>query len=190
LTRRGAGRRLLLALAVAAHLDCGGGGRGGGGGGPTVPPTATPPPASITFTPTGTGGVNSLSLTRVSGDQSSIVLSLEATSVSDLYGVAFDLRYPAAALAFDDATEGSFLDQNGTVDTSLQVAESPSGTLLIGLSRLGQVAGRTGTGSLLRLEFTRRATGSGDLTFANNQAVNANGSVISLQWSAGRVVVP
>jgi hypothetical protein len=181
--------RLLMAIAAAAHFHCGGGG-GGGGGGPTGPATPTPP-AAITFTPSGTGGVNSLALTRVSSDATSIVLSLEATSVTDLYGVAFDLRYPAAALAFDDATEGTFLDQNGAVDTSLQVAESPSGTVVVGLSRLGQVAGRTGTGSLLRLEFTRRAAGSGDLTFADNQAFNANGTVIAgVQWSAGRVVVP
>ena len=55
------------------------------------------------------------------------------------------------------------------------MAESPSGTLVIGLSRLGQVAGRTGTGSLLRLEFSRRAAGSGDLVFADNQAFNAAG---------------
>jgi hypothetical protein len=187
-TRRGAGR-LLLALAVAVHLDCGGGG-GGGGDGPTNPPTATPP-ASITFTPSGTGGANSLALTRISSDQTSLVLSLEATSVTDLYGVAFDLRFPAAALAFDEATEGAFLDQNGSVDTSLQVAESPSGTLVIGLSRLGQVAGRSGTGSLLRLEFNRRAAGSGDLVFTGNQAFNAAGLPIAgVQWSAGRVVVP
>jgi hypothetical protein len=187
------GVRLLVAIAVAvAHLHCGGGGGGrGGGGGPTVPPTSTPPPPSITFTPSGTGGVNSLSLVRVSGDQSSIVLSLEATSVTDLYGIAFDLRYPDAALDFDNATEGSFLDQNGTVDTSLQVVESPSGTLVVGLSRLGQVSGRNGTGSLLRFEFNRVATGSGDLTFDDNQAFDGNGSVISgVQWSAGRVVVP
>jgi predicted outer membrane repeat protein len=190
--RRGPAR-LLLALAVTAHLHCGGGGggRGGGGGGPTVPPTPTPLPPSITFTPSGTGGVNSLSLVRVSGDQSSIVLSLEATSVTDLYGVAFDLRYPAAAVDFVAATEGSFLDESGAVDTSLQVVESPSGTLVVGLSRLGQVAGRSGTGSLLRFEFTRLATGSGDLTFDDNQAFNANGGAISgVVWSAGRIDVP
>jgi hypothetical protein len=186
-TRRVAAR-LLLALAVAAHLGCGGG--GGGGGGPTNPSTPTPP-ATITFTPSGTGGANSLALTRISSDQTSLVLSLEATSVTDLYGVAFDLRFPAAALAFDEAIEGTFLDQNGSVDTSLQVAESPSGTLVIGLSRLGQVSGRTGTGSLLRLEFNRRSAGSGDFVFADNQAFNAAGSAIAgVQWSAGRVVVP
>jgi hypothetical protein len=179
---------LLLALLAASQVRCGGG--GGGGGGPTNPPTPTPP-AAITFTPSGTGGANSLALTRVSSDATSIVLSLEATSVTDLYGIAFDLRFPAAALSFDQATEGTFLDQNDTVDTSLQVAESPSGTLVVGLTRLGQVAGRTGTGSLLRLEFNRRAAGSGDLVYANNQAFNAAGTAITgVQWSAGRVVVP
>lgn len=185
-------RLLLVALALAAlaSLRCGGGGGGGGGGGPTNPPTPTPIPA-ITFTPSGTGGANSLALTLVSSDQSSIVLSLEVTSIDDLYGLAFDLRFPAAALEFDQATEGTFLDQNGTVDTSLQVVESPSGTLVVGLTRLGQVTGRSGTGTLLRLEFDRRAAGSGDLVFADNQAFNTLGSAITgVEWSGGRVVVP
>ena len=180
----------LLALAIAASLRCGGGGSGGGGGGgPTNPPTPTPVTA-ITFTPSGTGGANSISLTRVSSDQSSIVLSLEVTSITELYGVAFDLRFPANALVFDRATEGTYLDQSGAVDTSFQVTEGPSGTLVIGLTRLGQVSGRTGTGSLLQIEFDRRATGSGDLTFADNHAFNPLGEIAGVTWSAGRVVVP
>ena len=187
--RRAKAANVLLAIAVAASLRCGGSG-GGGGGGPTVPPTPTPIVA-ITFTPSGTGGTNSLALTRLSSDQNTIVLSLEATSVTDLYGIAFDLRFPAHALAFDQATEGTFLDLNNTVDTSLQVAEMPSGTLVIGLTRLGQVGGRTGTGSLLRLEFDRRGAGQGDFVFIDNQAFNPLGQAISgVQWSAGHVVVP
>jgi len=155
-----------------------------------VPPTPTPQPPAIGFTATGTGGVNSLALTRVSSDASTIVLSLEATSVTDLYGVAFDLLYPSAAIRFVSATEGSFLDDGG-VDTSFQVAQMPTGRLVVGLSRLGQVAGRTGTGSLMRFEFQREATGAGDLLFDDNQAFNAAGTPIAgVQWSAGRVTVP
>jgi len=189
MNRRAKAANILLAIAVAASLRCGGGGGGGGGGGPTVPATPTPIP-TITFTPSGTGGANSLALTRVSSDQNSIVLSLEVTSINELYGVAFDLRFPAGALAFDRVTEGTYLDQNGAVDTSLQVTEMPSGTLVVGLSRLGQVGGRTGTGSLLQIEFDRRAAGSGDLIFAENAAFNALGQIPGVQWSAGRVVVP
>jgi hypothetical protein len=111
--------------------------------------------------------------------------------VTDLYGVAFDLTFPSATVSFAGATEGTFLDQNGSVDTSLQVAESPSGTLVVGLSRLGAVPGRTGTGSLLRLELHRVAAGAGDLVFAKNQAFNANGAAIpGVVWSAGRITVP
>jgi len=184
--------RALVSLVLAAALQAGcGGGGGRSGGGPTVPPTPTPVAAAISFTSSGAGGVNSLALTRVSGDANTLVLSVEATSVTDLYGVAFDLVYPSAVLAFDDAVEGSFLDQSGSVDTTLQVAENPDGTLVVGLSRLGQVAGRTGTGSLLRFEFARRAAGSGDLRFEDNQAFNAAGAPIAgVQWSAGRVTVP
>lgn len=186
-------RRVMALLAFFALLvvfDHGCGGGGGGGGGPTEPATPTPIPI-ITFTASGTGGANSLALTRVTSDQTSLVLSLEATSVTDLYGIAFDLRFPDGALVFDSALEGTFLDQNGTVDTSLQVTVMPAGTLVVGLSRLGSVAGRSGTGSLLRLRFTRRAAGSGDLVFSRNQAFNAAGTAIAgVQWSAGSVVVP
>jgi hypothetical protein len=183
--------RAVPALVAAGLLAaCGGGGGGGGGGGPTAPPTATPAPVSIGFSPTGTGGANSLALTRVSGDATTLVLSLEATSVTDLYGVAFDLTYPAAVLDFDEVTEGTFLDQGG-IDTTLQVAETPDGTLVVGLSRLGQVSGRSGTGTLLRLEFRRQAPGSGDVRFEDNQAFNAAGNPITgITWSGGRVTVP
>lgn len=187
---RAAAWTLLAAAATLVYPGCGGGGSDGGGGGPTMPPTPTPIP-TITFTPSGTGGANSLALTRVSSDATSLVLSLEATSVTDLYGIAFDLSYPSDALTFRSATEGTFLDQNNTVETSLQVAEMPTGTLVVGLSRLGELPGRTGTGTLLRLEFARRATGSGSLFFAKNQAFNANGAAISgVVWSAGSVTVP
>ena len=85
----------------------------------------------------------------------------------------------------------SRLSLSGDGTTSLQTAESPSGRVVVGLSRLGQVAGRSGTGSLLRIEFRRRATGSGDLRFERNQAFNPAGNQIpGIVWSGGRVTVP
>ena len=65
----------------------------------------------------------------------------------------------------------------------------PSGTLVVGLTRLGQVGGRTGIGSLLQIEFDRRAAGAGDLVFVENQAFNPLGQIPGVVWSAGRVVV-
>ena len=108
----------------------------------------------------------------------------------DLYGIAFDLTFPSNLLNFVGVTEGTFLS-GGSVDTSLQVAQNPPGTLVVGLSRLGQVAGRSGTGSLLSIEFSRAQAGQGSFGFVNNQGFDSTGAAIAtLQWSGGTVNVP
>lgn len=184
--REGSARRTLrLALAVPVVLAaaCGG---GGGGGGPTEPTPSPPPPPGITFTASG-GGANSISL--VSGaatNQTTLFLEVRATTVTDLYGVAFDLRYPNTALQFVRATAGGFLGGGAT----LQAIEATPGTIVVGASRLGQVAGVTGSGLLMTLEFTAPAAGSGTFSFAENTALNASGSPMpGLTWAAGTVTV-
>ena len=181
--------RLLASSVGLLLLACSGG--GGDGGSPTVPPMP-PPPAPIGFTPSGTGGAESLALTEGPGTgRDSLFLSLEGTAVVDLYGIAFDLTFPSNLLNFVGVTEGAFLSGGGSVDTSLQVAQNPPGTLVVGLSRLGQVAGRSGTGSLLSIEFSRAQAGQGSFGFVNNQGFDSTGAAIAtLQWSGGTVNVP
>jgi len=105
---------------------------------------------------------------------------------SDLFGVAFDLSYPTGQLTFAAADEGPFLAQGA--DVVSQVVEISPGRLVVGLSRLGQVPGVDGTGVLLILDFAVGANGSGDLTFSDNQAFDADGSVASgISWSGGTV---
>jgi hypothetical protein len=172
-----------LALALAA---CGGG--GGGGGGPTEPP---PPAPGITFTPSGTTTDNSVGLAAGAGGGAGVlVLELRATGVQNLYGVSFDLRYPEAVLRFARATEGPALAAGGSFATSLQAVESPAGNLVVGLSRLGPVAGMSGSGTLLSLEFTARAAGSGAFSFVGPAAVAPDGQALAgLTWTAGTVTV-
>ena len=156
-----------------------------------MPPTPVPP-APIAFTPQGTGGSETLALTEgAATGRDSLFLSLEATAVDDLYGIAFDLIFPSDLLNFTGATEGQFLSEEGRIETTLQFTESPAGTLIVGLSRLGQIAGRSGTGSVLTLEFSRAQAGQGTFSFANNQGFDATGAnIAALQWSAGTVNVP
>lgn len=155
---------LLLALA------CGGGG-GGGGGGPTDPP---PPTAALTFTPGGTAGGNVVLLTRTGATGGSdLELAVEAREVTSLYGVAFDLGYPAQVLSFEGATQGSFLASGG-VQVSLQVAEE-TGNLIVGVTRLGQAPGASGSGTLVTLRFRAVGSGSGTLAFSRTQAVDPQG---------------
>ncbi len=175
-----------LAVVTAAALlaaACGGG--GGGGGGPTGPP---PPTSAIVFTPAGGG--NPMLVSGAGTQGSTLSLELRTAGIQDLYGVAFHLGYPAGALRFVGATEGSLLNSGGALPTSFQVVEAPAGNLVIGLTRLGAVAGTAAPGTLLTLQFTAVASGSGTLAFSSNQAANSQGNAIQgLGWSAGAVQV-
>src|SRR5580693_7865842 len=90
-----------------------------------------------------------------------LVLDVHAGAVTDLYGVAFNLTYPKQVLQFAGATEGTFENAAGSVNTAFQVTESPAGTLVVAVSRLGAVAGASGSGTLVTLRFTSTASGSG-----------------------------
>ncbi|HEX2252965.1 MAG TPA: cohesin domain-containing protein [Thermoanaerobaculia bacterium] len=170
---------LLGILAVLAA--CG----GGGGNGPTEPPPTPPPAQSLTFTPAGSPGSDALVLTRQGAGSDTLMLALEAREVDNVYGVFFDLAFPAAVLDFQSADAGSFLTAGGA-DVSLQVAEQ-DGNLVMGISRLGLVGGVSGSGTVLTLTFQVRAAGSGPLDFARNGAIDPNGGSADVSWFGGSV---
>jgi len=169
---------LAASLLAASTLITACGGGGGGGGGPTEPP---PPTRGIVFTP-GSAVTSGISLAAAAApDNSTLVLEVRANSVTDLYGVAFNLRYPNTVLRYVRATQGTFL-----TGASLQIAEGAGGALIIGLSKLGTAAGSSGSGVLLTLEFQSVAAGDGSFSFANNTAINSTAQTLSsLSWSAG-----
>ena len=178
---------LVSLLSLLSLIACSG---GGGGGGSPVEPTPTPPPsqASLVFTPVG-GADAGISLAAGAGSTATtLILEVRANSVNDLYGVAFDLGYPANLVQYVRSTQGPLL-AGGT----LQVAPSGGGTagnLVIGLSNLGPVPGASGSGVLMTLEFRAVGAGQGSFSFSRNVAVNSAGqSVSGLSWSAGTVRV-
>ena len=195
------GPRFLIALALLtapAAVACGGG--GGGGGSPTEPspsptltpsPTATPTPTpapgpGITFTAASTGP--GIVLAQGAGTSaSSLTVEVRAAQVTGLYALAFDLDYPAAAVRFQSAAAGPFLGTSGQVST--QVAESTPGHLVVGVTRLGDLAGVDGSGVVLSLVFTPVANGSGAFTFSRNTAFRAEGTTLNLAWAGGTVTV-
>jgi len=179
MSRRPALRAVVATVAALALAAC------GGGGGPTSPP---PPTQSLVFTPAGGSATGSVALLRSGAGANTLVLEVRAQEVADLYGVAFDLTYPASVLAFEGASEGELLRQGG-IATSLQVAEQ-SGQLVVGATRLGVVGGVSGSGTVLTLTFRAVAAGSGDIAFVDPTAVAANGSLIGgLEWLGGNVQV-
>ena len=178
------GRVLLLVLPLLLTA-CGGGG-GGGSSTPSEPTPPPPPQAGIVVTPQATPGANSLYLASgAATTATTLVLELRANQVTDLYGVAFDLTYPATQLQLVRATAGPLLN-NGAV----QAAVSSPGTLIVGGTHLGATPGATGSGVVMTLEFSAVAAGSGSFAFARNSALNSTGATISgLTWLAGSVTV-
>lgn len=170
----------VLALALVVLAGCG----GGGGGGPTQPP---PPTTSLTFTPGGTAGGNVVVLARTGATGGgNLDLAVQASEVTDLYGVAFDLGYPASVLDFEGATQGDFLAQGG-FQVSFQVAEE-TGNLIVGITRLGAVPGVSGSGTLATIRFNAIASGSGAISFSRQQAVGPDGApVAGLEFVGGTV---
>ncbi|MEE2776758.1 MAG: hypothetical protein VYE73_08355 [Acidobacteriota bacterium] len=176
---------LLAAVVLAA---CG----GGGGGGPTAPPVPpTPEPATIKFSTDG-GGSNTIALVQV-GDESpdSLFLNLEATEVSDLYAIAFDLAMPTTVLELVSVGEGGFLDEMGAAPTSFQLVDDGAGRLVVGLTRLGGGGGVNGSGTLLMFEFARAAVGEGVFALVDTSALDRKADPIDgVTWFGGTVSVP
>ncbi|MGB5294234.1 MAG: cohesin domain-containing protein [Thermoanaerobaculia bacterium] len=177
---------LLVVAVVFGSIGCGGG--GGGGGGPTEPP---PPSSGVTFTAAGPAGANSIYLAPGTNTAANrFVLDVKASQVDDLYGVSFNLEFPDARLRWvpGGSQEGSFLSSSGSTD--FIVEEDSPGVLIVGLSLLGDVAGSSGSGTLLSLEFEPVSSGSGPMTMTRHDAINSTGDVKTLvEWIGGSVSV-
>jgi hypothetical protein len=175
-----------LLATVLAFAGCGGGGGDGGGGGGPI----EPPPVRIQFTPaSSTTGAAIALATGAASTNTNLVLEVQARDVSQLYGVAFQLSYPASAVRFRRSGEGPFLASGGAA-LSVQVAESGSGTLVVGATRLGAASGADGTGVLLTLEFELVAEGTGTVAFSGQNAYAPNGVPQNgFDWLGGSVRV-
>ena len=138
------------------------------------------------FTSTGTSSANSVVLASGTGSNATtLFVEVRAISVTDVYGVAFDLRYPNTILQFVRATPGPLLEAG-----SVQAAVSGEGNLVVGATRLGEVPGITGSGTLLTLEFTALTAGDGTFSFSRNAALDPDARPLpNVTWAAGTVRV-
>ncbi len=163
---------------------------GGGGGGPTAPPTPPPPPVS--FTAAGAPGDLTVHLAKAGGTADNVLrLEVRASQFADLYGLGFDLTYPTDLLDFrrDSQAEGGFLSADGS-RIEIFAREVTDGTVIVALSRLGDVGGVEGSGLLLSLEFTAVSNGTGSFSYTANSAFDGTGDRLDeTVWQAGDVRV-
>ncbi len=98
------------------------------------------------------------------GDSFEVRLDVRATA--PLSHLPLRLRFDPSLIEVTAVRAGSFL--GGKEDLSLMTDDSTPGTVVVGLSRLGERPGVAGRGHLLALEV--RATGPGTATIAVEQA--------------------
>lgn len=149
----------------------------------------------VFFTPEGTPGEPTIYLGAAEETALDEIFELrvEAEGVEDLFGVAFRVQFPGELLAFrpNQVEEGSFLNEEGAVETELQVARFGD-VLTVGLTRLGEQPGAEGSGRLLTLRFALRdeAEGKGSLAFERNDTRDSQGQIQeNVEWLSASIEV-
>ena len=150
----------------------------GGGGSPTAPP-APVTTGGIIFSPATPEGA----AIALRGDASGSTLEIEvyAVGVDDLYGLSFELRFPAALLRYES--------HGGGVFPGLEASEAAAGELLVGATHLGAVAGLSGGGAVAVVRFTAIANGEGRFEFGDEEAFDSFGDRLTLNWHGGTVAI-
>jgi len=99
-------------------------------------------------------------------------VSINVSSVSDLYGWEFKLGYNTSLLEIVNFTEGSFLNSiRGTY--FVPKVMSADGYILAGCTSLRNVAGVNGNGTLATVEFRAKTLGSCTLDLYDTKIVNS-----------------
>ena len=156
-----------------------------------------PAPPGIDFKAEGIPGFDTIYLKGIGSEDPDGLLRIEvwAEDVTDLYGLSFALRFPKHLLRFprsreEEFREGTLLSADGTQDTVLLVRQNDN-EIIVGLTRMGEAAGVSGSGHLLTLEFRGQGVaGKRLLDLHRTRAFDATGAEIGhVSWLAGKVVV-
>jgi len=101
-----------------------------------------------------------------------LLVSIDVSGVSDLYGWEFKLGWNTSLLELVNITEGSFL--SGSRDTYfVPKVMSTDGYVLVGCTALRNVVGVDGNGTLATVEFRAKTLGSCTLGLYDTKLVNS-----------------
>ncbi len=157
---------------------------------PTDPPPPPPQDPEITFTPAnGNPGSNTVSLQLNATTGNRLDLDIRLTSVNNVSSMAFDLTFNPSVLSYVMFSEGTFFNQDGE-SISVLVDENPAGRLIVGVARLGDVGGVSGTGVALTLTFNGAGNGNSTMGFENNSLLDPDLNALDgIQWFGGSASV-
>lgn len=110
------------------------------------------------------------------GEVISVVITVDgATNVGH---APFHVRFNPAVLRFVSGAEGSFLASDGSPTAFFATATSAGESVVVGLSRLGNVGGVSGSGDLCLLQFEVVGSGHSSLAFARAKVRDASNAIV------------
>jgi general secretion pathway protein D len=157
-----------------------------------IAPTATAPAAAAptATTPTAPASGPGLALNpstvqaKLSGP---VVVTLEATNVTDLAVIPIKLRWDPKILRLNQATPAALLTKDGNVNPPTLDIRNDSGEATIEMTRVPGVAGVTGSGPLIQLTFA--AVGKGSTSIAVTEVNLRNSKKEAISATAPSAVV-
>jgi hypothetical protein len=173
--------KLLPVVVMTLILSACGGGGGGGSGTDTGTAGSPGTVASIMITPAQETIKKGQTISR----------TVEIENADNAFYAAFDILYNPAVLQFVNAKEGGFMDNGGADATSMQAVLQSNTTvqsgvslkrITIGLTRLGQIGGVSGSGTLVSVTFFAIGNGQSPIMIStprgikdmNNQEIAVN----------------
>jgi general secretion pathway protein D len=116
-------------------------------------------------------------------------VELAIDNVQGLYGAIITLAYDPKVMEFKTASEGQFLNKDGQQTSFLFSNNVKAGTVDLYLTRIGDVGGVDGAGTLCTLVFQGKAGGSSDLVIRSAKIGNHDREQLKTDLRGGKVVV-
>jgi general secretion pathway protein D len=116
-------------------------------------------------------------------------LDLALGAVKDLYGAIITLGYDPKVVEFKAASEGEFLKKDGQQTSFLFSNNIKAGTVDIYMTRIGDVGGVEGSGTVCSVVFQGKSSGSSDIVYKSVKLGNFSREPIKAELKAARVVV-
>jgi general secretion pathway protein D len=114
---------------------------------------------------------------------------LTVGNIKDLYGAIVTLSYDPKVVEFKAASENGFLKKDGQQTSFLYSNNIKAGTVDIYMTRIGDIGGVEGAGSLCTVVFQGKSGGSSNISFKSVKLGNFNREPIKTDLKGTRVVV-
>lgn len=114
---------------------------------------------------------------------------LTAENVQGLFGAILTITYDPKVIDFKTAGEGQLMNRDGQQTSFLFSNNIKGGTVDLYLTRIGDVGGVNGNGTLCTLVFQGKAGGTSDLSLKSAKLTNYGRETLKSELKGGKVTV-